>query len=152
MDVKSLYTNVPAHEAIEFACEAPYTLQQPTFRETHGVSGVQCVVHDVCFMNQTGTSRDRNTRKHLAEKIWSPNCCWNSCISTTQPATSEKNLGYRCGRCEKMAAKNSYAIQCITCRSWFHRKCAGLTLAETKSLPSRTNWVSDERLGPRRDP
>ena len=40
-----------------------------------------------------------------------------------------------------MVAKNSYAIQCSTCRSWFHRKCAGLTLAEIKSLPSQTNWL-----------
>ena len=52
----------------------------------------------------------------------------------------QNKLEFRCGGCKKLLAKNSYAIQCSTCRSWFHRKCAGLTLAEIKSLPSQTNW------------
>ena len=66
----------------------------------------------------------------------------------------QKNLGYRCGGFEEIVTKNSYAIQCSTCISWFHRKRTGLTLADKKLAIADevAMWVSGERPGPIKTP
>ena len=149
MDVKSLYTNVPVHEAIELACEALYAssnppeLQQPTFKKLMelAVTNVWFMSGSDCYIQRDGVAMGASLAVILAN-VWLKN--YEAQIAVENPAPQppslprQKNLGYRCGGCEKMVAKNSYAIQCSTCRSWFHRKCAVLTLAEIKSLPSQT--------------
>ena len=157
MDLKSLYTKVPVHEAIELACQALYAssnppeVQQPTFKKL-----MELAVTNVWFMSGSdwyiqgdGVAMGASLAVILAN-VWLKN--YEAQIAVENPAPQppslprQKNLGYRCGGCEKMVARNSYANQCSTCRSWFHRKCAGLTLAEIKSLPSQTNWLCGYQL------
>ena len=143
---------MPVHDAIELACEALYAssnppeLQQPTFKKLMeiAVTNVWFTSGSDWYIQRDGVAMGASLAVILAN-VWLKN--YEAQIAVENPAPQppslprQKNLGYRCGGCEKMVAKNSYAIQCSTCRSWFQRKCAGLTLAEIKSLPSQTNWL-----------
>ena len=142
MDVKSLYTNVPVHVAIDLAIETLYMSQEPKIERDTLRRLMKMAVTEVWFMagTQLYIQRDGEAMgtamavilvnlwlKQFEEKTFSS--------KNTEAQTTEI-----CRKCNKKVTRQGYTIQCASCRIWFHQKRTPFSEEELKRMRT-TSWT-----------
>ena len=143
-DVKSLYTNVPIDEAIDFALAKLYAsehrpkMPQNTFHELMklAVKNVKFMVDGKWFVQKDGVAMGASLSVILAN-LWLKN--FENRLKCDQ-GTMAKHANCVCGICNKKVTYRGYSIQCDSCDLWFHRKCSSLSLNEFRALSEEDPW------------
>ena len=138
LDVKSLYTNVPVHEAIDLACDTLFTGDKtPPISRTTCHKLMELSNTNVWFMSgedwyiqREGVAMGAAMAVILAN-VW---------MKTFEPALSSempelpKKPDNCCGKCGVKVTFRGYSIRCKVCCKWFHRKCTPFTVEELKRM------------------
>ena len=143
LDVKSLYTNVPVHEAIEIACKKIYEGERakPNMTRSTLKRMMELAVADVWFrcgdhlyIQKDGVAMGAAMAVILAN-------LWLEQFEITIASDSKTSTEMKpfCGKGQKIVTKRGYPIQCTMCRSWLHRACSPFSVQEIKSMP-KSEW------------
>ena len=141
--MKSLYTNVPVHEAIEIACGKIYEGERakPNMSRATLKRMMELAVTDVWFMrgDHWYIQKDGVTMGAMAVILAN---LWLKQVESTiasDSKTSSTEMKTFCGKCQKIVTKRGYSIQCTMSRSWFHRACSPFSVQKIKSV-SKSEW------------
>ena len=145
MDVKSLYTNVPVLEAINLAADKVYQREeQPAFDKSTFIQLMRLAVCNVCFLSG-GTWYTQNdgvamgsTLAVILANLWLKEfegaLAGKPLADSTTESTQNNTDSSTCKSCLKRVTFRGFSIRCHWCATWYHRKCANLSLKEIKEF------------------
>ena len=138
MDVKSLYTNVPVLEAINLAADKVYQREeQPAFDKSTFIQLMRLAVCNMCFLTggtwytqSDGFAMCSTLAVNLANfwlKEFEGILAGEPLADSTTEVTQNTNSN-TCKGCLKRVTFRGFSIRCHWCATWYHRKCANLSL------------------------